>query len=85
MRTKGKNKATCILWHIHVDPFLSNDRETNNMTTAVAMQQVRKYATVLEPLLGDGPHAKMETLLEGVFSRRIHSEAIAFDRPSRGS
>jgi hypothetical protein len=34
----------------------------NNETTATARQQLRKYATVLEPLLGSGP------LLEAVLS-----------------
>jgi hypothetical protein len=46
-----------ILWHI--DPLQGNDRETNDIR-AVAMQQLRKYATVLEPLLGSGPLTTME-------------------------
>jgi hypothetical protein len=53
------------LWHI--DLLLGNDLETNNETTAIAKQQLRKYATVLEPLLGSGPHASMEVLLQAVF------------------
>jgi hypothetical protein len=39
-----------------------------NETTAIAMQQLRKYAAVLEELLDSGPHATMEVLLEAVFS-----------------
>jgi hypothetical protein len=46
-----------ILWHI--DPLLGNDRETNNETMVIAMQQLRKYATVLEPLLGSGPRPNL--------------------------
>jgi hypothetical protein len=34
----------------------------------IARQQLRKYATVLEPLLGSGPRATMEVQLEAVFS-----------------
>jgi hypothetical protein len=52
----------------HIDPLLGNDRETNNETTAISMQQFRKYTTVLEPLLGSGPRATTEKLLEAVFS-----------------
>jgi hypothetical protein len=55
-----------ILWHI--DSLLGNDRET----TAIAMQQLRKYATVLESV-GSGPRATMEVLLETVFSLRSAS------------
>jgi hypothetical protein len=58
------------MWHI--DPLLGNDRETHNEKTAIAMQQFRKYATVLEPLLGSGPRATMEVLLEAVFSMDPH-------------
>jgi hypothetical protein len=54
------------MWHI--DTMAVNDGETNNETTASAMQQLRKYATILEPLLGRGPRPTMEALLEGVFS-----------------
>jgi hypothetical protein len=46
-----------LLWH--TDTLLGNDHETNNETTAIAMQQLRKYATVLEPLLGSGQRATM--------------------------
>jgi hypothetical protein len=55
-----------ILWHI--DPLLGNDRDTNNETTAIARQQLRKYAKVLEPLLGSGQCVTMEVLLAAVFS-----------------
>jgi hypothetical protein len=52
----------------HIDPLLGNDRETNKELTAISMQQLRKYATVPEPLLGRGPRATMEVLLEAVLS-----------------
>jgi hypothetical protein len=45
-----------------------NNRETNNKATAIARQQLRKYATVLELLLGSGPRATMEVLFEAMFS-----------------
>jgi hypothetical protein len=61
--TQVNNAAIYILWHI--DPLLGNDRKTNNETTVIARQQLR---TVLEPLLGSGPCATMEALLEAVFS-----------------
>jgi hypothetical protein len=54
------------MWHI--EPLLGNDRETNNETTTIAVQQLRKYAAVLEPLLLRGPRAIMKLLLEAVFS-----------------
>jgi hypothetical protein len=53
-----------VLWHI--DPMLGNDHETIE-TTTIALQQLRKYATVLKPLLCSGPRAKMEAPLEAVF------------------
>jgi hypothetical protein len=53
------------LWHI--DLLLGNDRETNK-TMAIARQHFRKYATVLELLLGSSPRATVEVLLEVVFS-----------------
>jgi hypothetical protein len=55
----------CILWH--TDPLLGNGRETND-TTAIPMQHLRKYSTLLEPLPGSGPRTTMEVLLEPVFS-----------------
>jgi hypothetical protein len=57
------------MWHI--DPLLGNDRETHE-TTAIAMQRLSKYATVLEPLLGSGPRAIVEVMLEAVFSIDPH-------------
>jgi hypothetical protein len=45
-----------------------NNRETNSETTAIAREQLCNYATVLELLLGSGPRATMEILLETVFS-----------------
>jgi hypothetical protein len=56
-----------ILWHI--DLFLGNDRRTNNDTTAIARQQLRKYATVLDLLLGSGLRPTMEVLSEAMFSK----------------
>jgi hypothetical protein len=53
------------MWHI--DP-LDNDGETNNETKASPIQQLRKYATELGPLLGRDPRARTEVLLEAVFS-----------------
>jgi hypothetical protein len=55
-----------VLWH--TDQFLGNDREINNETTATARQQVCKYATILEPLLGSDPRATIKLLLEAMFS-----------------
>jgi hypothetical protein len=55
-----------MLWHIY--SLLGNDRETNNDTMIFAMQQLRKEATVLEPLLNSGSSSTMEVLLEAVFS-----------------
>jgi hypothetical protein len=51
-----------------VDSLLGNDRETNNDTTAIVRQQLRKYVTVLEPLLDSGLRATMAIPLEEVFS-----------------
>jgi hypothetical protein len=48
--------------------FAKQQRETNNETTAIPRRQLRIYATVQEPYLGSGPRAKMEVLLEAVFS-----------------
>jgi hypothetical protein len=48
--------------------LLDNDHKTYNETTAIFMQQLRKYATVLEPLQDSGPRATMEVLLVAVFS-----------------
>jgi hypothetical protein len=62
---KKGNYGSKILWHIY--PLLGNDRKTNEIK-ALARQQLLKYATVLEPLLGSGLRATMEVLLEAVFS-----------------
>jgi hypothetical protein len=51
-----------------MDLFLCNDRETNNETTAIAMQELHKYASILDPLLGSGLCATMDVLLEAVVS-----------------
>jgi hypothetical protein len=58
--------ARLILWRI--DPLLGNGHKTNNKTTAIVRQHLRKYATVLKPLLGSRPRATMEVMLEAVFS-----------------
>jgi hypothetical protein len=55
-----------MLWHI--DPLLGNDCETNKETTIIASQQLRKYATVLEPLLGISLGGTTEVLSKVVFS-----------------
>jgi hypothetical protein len=54
-----------ILWH--TGPLLGNDCETNEIM-AITVQELHKYATVLEPLPGSGPCTTMEVLLEAVFS-----------------
>jgi hypothetical protein len=51
----------------HIDLLLGNDHETNE-TTAIAMQQLCKYITVFEPLLGSGLRPTMQILLEAMFS-----------------
>jgi hypothetical protein len=66
------------MWHM--DPLLRNDGEING-ATAIATQQLRNYATILEALLGSGPRATMEVLLEAVFSV-VRSDATSLDRPS---
>jgi hypothetical protein len=52
----------------YIDPLLGNYGEANNETTATARQQLRKYATEMEPFLGSCPRATMEVLLEAVLS-----------------
>jgi hypothetical protein len=71
-------RVTCVTAPLHdlvacfintvayIDQLLSNDRETNEITT-IARQQLRKYATVLEPVLGSDPRATMEVMLEWCF------------------
>jgi hypothetical protein len=65
-------------------PLLDNDHETNNKTTAIVMQQLCKYPTVLEPLLGSGPRATMKVLLEAVLPMWFTPMLlrISLDRPS---
>jgi hypothetical protein len=48
--------------------MLGNDYETNKQTTIIAVQRIHNLAVLLEELLGSGPHASMEVLLEAVFS-----------------
>jgi hypothetical protein len=50
---------------VYIDLLLGNNHET----MAIAREQLHKYAAVLEPLLGSGPHARLEVLLEAVFSK----------------
>jgi 7,8-dihydro-6-hydroxymethylpterin-pyrophosphokinase len=52
----------------YIDLLLCNDHKTNNETTAIAMQQLHKYASVLDPLIGSGLCATMDILLEAVVS-----------------
>jgi hypothetical protein len=47
---------------------ITRQRQRNKETTAITRQQLLKYATVLKPLLGSGPRATMEVLLETVLS-----------------
>jgi hypothetical protein len=54
------------MWDIN--PLVGNDRETNNETKTIVRQQLNKYATVLETLLGSGPCVTIQVLLEAVFS-----------------
>jgi hypothetical protein len=49
--TRSHSIITKIFWHIH--SFLGSDRVTSNETTAITLQQCRKYAAVLEPSLGN--------------------------------
>jgi hypothetical protein len=50
-----------------MDPLLGNDLETNE-TTAIATQQLGKYAVVLEPLLSIYLQATIKLLFgSGVF------------------
>jgi hypothetical protein len=63
MKLDKKAELMKLLWH--ADGLLGNDRETN-VTTAIVRQQLRKYATLPELLLGIGPRAKKEVLLETV-------------------
>jgi hypothetical protein len=51
-----------------IDPLLGNDCGTNSETMVIAVQQLLKYAKVLDPFLGSGQHAAVEVLLEAVFS-----------------
>jgi hypothetical protein len=51
-----------------MDSLLGNDSETKNETTVIARQQLCKYATVLEPLLGCDPRVTMEVSFETMFS-----------------
>jgi hypothetical protein len=44
------------------------------------MQQLRKYTTVMEPLLGSGPRTKIEVLLEAVFSMDGSEQYHSTDR-----
>jgi hypothetical protein len=55
-----------MMWHI--DPLLGNDHETNNGTTAIDRQQLRKYIIVFEPFLGSDSRAITKVMLEAVFS-----------------
>jgi hypothetical protein len=42
-----------------------------NETTTIARQQLCKYATLLEPLLGTGPYATIKALLEFMVSMLV--------------
>jgi hypothetical protein len=65
---------------VYIDPLLGNYRETNNEKTAIDRQQLRKYAIVLEPLLGSGQASNnVSTVGRCVFYVGL-SEAISLDR-----
>jgi hypothetical protein len=53
------------LWRIR--PLLGSDRETSNKTTTIAKQQLRKYATVQEPSLGNVCTQQWRNVWSGVF------------------
>jgi hypothetical protein len=61
--------------------LIGNDRETDNETTAIAMQQLRKYATLLESLLGSGPRNSGSALGSGVFYVAWHKDELIGGRP----
>jgi hypothetical protein len=58
------------MWH--VDPLLGNDCETNEIT-AISRQQLRKYATVMEPFLGSGPRSNGNTVEAGFLCGQLRS------------
>jgi hypothetical protein len=60
-----KSVNSCVTEHI--GKLIFNERETSSGTTAIVMQQLRKYTEVQELLLGSGPRSTMEVLLEVVF------------------
>jgi hypothetical protein len=63
-------QETAVLTHYFATVILlGNDSETNNETTAIVTQQLRKYTTIREQLLGSGPHSTTAVLLEAVFSK----------------
>jgi hypothetical protein len=62
------------MWHI--DPLLDN-----NETTAIARQQLRKYAKVLEPLQGSGQRQEWKYCCKLCFLW-VRYQAISLDRPS---
>jgi hypothetical protein len=70
---EGGQAGTQLVWY--VDRLLGNESEIINETTATAKQQLRIYATVLEPLLDSDSRVTMEVLL-------VRYEAISLDRPS---
>jgi hypothetical protein len=47
---------------------VTRQRPRKHEIKAIAVQALRKYATVLEPLLGSDPRATMEVPLEAMFS-----------------
>jgi hypothetical protein len=60
-----------------------NDRETRNETTAIARQQLCKYASVLEPFDRQRPARNNEnTIRSGIFYA-VPSETISVDQRSQ--
>jgi hypothetical protein len=73
-----------LLWCENTVAYKSvaRQRPQNKRDNAIPTQEFRKYATVLGLLLGSGPRARMEVLLEAVFSG---SESVSYyDRRSVG-
>jgi hypothetical protein len=65
-------------------PVIRQVCETNNETTGIARQQLRKYATILVPLLVSFLRAPMGVLLEAVFTMSP-PQAISLNRLSECS
>jgi hypothetical protein len=65
------------LWH--VGQIVKQQLWNKTETTAITRQQIRKYTTVLESLLGSGLLATMEVLLPLWSAPRLYHSAIKFE------